>query len=83
MLIPNPYIPASLYPILVTEMTKITYNGVPEKAFEELVRMHRELIEEWAQNVFDENAHNRVRAVLNITAMCLNMPADLDLVQSV
>ena len=64
-------------------MTKITYNGVPEKEAERLFKLQRELVDEWNQNVFDENAHNRVRAVLNITAMCLNMPADLDLVQSV
>ena len=71
-MIPYLYIPASLYPILVTEMTKITYNGVPEKAFEELVRMHRELIEEWALDSSDKNSHERVYAALNVVSMCLD-----------
>ena len=53
-------------------MTTRTYNGVPEKAFEELVRMHRELIEEWVQDSSNKNAHERVYAALNVVSMCLD-----------
>ena len=80
MLIPNPYIPASLYPILVTEMTKITYNGVPKREFLALYKLEKELYEEWNGNRYDIDAHNRLRGAMNVLAMCRCYEPILDLV---
>ena len=69
-MIPNPYIPASLYPMLVTEMTKMTYNGVPEREYRALCELENELYIEWRRNQYDIDAHNRLRGAMNVLAMC-------------
>ena len=79
-MIPNPYIPASLYPILVTEMTKITYNGVPKREYRALCKLEKELYEEWNGNRYDIDAHNRLRGAMNVLAMCQYDEPRLDLV---
>ena len=79
-MIPNPYIPAPLYPILVTEMTKITYNGVPKREFLALYKLEKELYKEWHENPYDIDAHNRIRGAMNVLAMCQGDASRMDLV---
>ena len=79
-MIPNPYIPASLYPILVTEMTKMTYNGVPEREYRALCELENELYIEWRRNPYNIDAHNRLRGAMNVLAMCRCYEPILDLV---
>ena len=79
-MIPNPYIPASLYPILVTEMTKITYNGVPKREFLALYKLEKELYDEWSKNRYDIDAHNRLRGAMNVLAMCQGEESRMDLI---
>ena len=79
-MIPNPYIPAPLYPILVTEMTKITYNGVPKREFLALYKLEKELYKEWHENPYNIDAHNRIRGAMNVLAMCQGDASRMDLV---
>ena len=80
MLIPYLYIPASLYPLLVTEMTKITYNGVPKREFLALYKLEKELYDEWRMNPYNIDAHNRIRGAMNVLAMCQYDEPRLDLI---
>ena len=79
-MIPNPYIPASLYPILVTEMTKITYNVVPKREFLAMYKLEKELYDEWNGNRYDIDAHNRLRGAMNVLAMCQGEESRMDLI---
>ena len=80
MLIPNSYIPASLYPFLVTEMKTITYNGVPKREFLALYKLEKELYEEWNGNRYDIDAHNRLRGAMNVLVMCQGDASRMDLI---
>ena len=79
-MIPNPYIPAPLYPLLVTEMTKITYNGVPKREFLALYKLEKELYDEWRMNPYDIDAHNRLRGAMNVVAMCQGEESRMNLI---
>ena len=80
MLIPNPYIPAPLYPLSVTQMTTRTYNGVPKREFLAMYKLEKELYEEWNGNRYDIDAHNRLRGAMNVLAMCLGEESRMDLI---
>ena len=62
------------------ETAKRTLNGVPEREFRALIKLEKELYDEWELNTHDINAHNRLRGAMNVLAMCRGVKPRMGLI---
>ena len=66
---------------MVRKTATRTHNGVPEREFRALIKLEKELYDEWRENTHDINAHNRLRGAMNVLAMCLVEKSKMTLIR--
>ena len=58
--------------------TERKYNGVPERAFNQLRKLENAVFKEWDKDTENISLHKMVRASINVAFMCLGDSAPLD-----
>ena len=63
------------------ETAKRTLNGVSVADFLDMLILENELYIEWEVDTHDINAHNRLRGVMNVLAMCQGERPSMELIR--